>query len=79
MGELLIFGEYVGFDGAGVVGPEDSAKSDESCSVVRPGGSAGAWLSSDGTEAGAGTGAGLVVGGGVEGRRPSEGRLMSTA
>ena len=56
MGELLIFGEYVGLDGAGVVGPEDSAKSEESCSVVRPGGSAGAWASSDGT------GTGLVVG-----------------
>ena len=42
IGEQLIFGEYVGFDGAGVVGPEDSAKSEESCSVVRPGGSVGA-------------------------------------
>ena len=41
MGELLIFGEFVGFDGAGVVGPEDSAKSEESCSVVRPGGRVG--------------------------------------
>ena len=58
MGELLIFGEYVGFDGAGVVGPEDSAGSEESFSVVRPGGSVGAWLSSGATD----TGTGLMVG-----------------
>lgn len=64
VGELLIFGEYVGFDGAGVVGPEDSAKSEESFSVVRPGGRVGVWLSSRATDTGAaGTeAAGLVAG-----------------
>lgn len=68
--EPTILGEYAGLDTDGVVGPEDSATSEaRSRSLVSPGGRVGIGVSS-GTACGRG---------GVGGRRPKEGRSMSTA
>lgn len=70
-GSPAILGEYAALEPAGVVGPEDSAKSDER-SFSRPGGRAGIGRSSE-----------LLwetdVVGGVGRRRPSAWRSMSTA
>lgn len=73
-GEPAILGEYPGLDAAGVVGPDDSATSERSFSLARPGGRAGIGNSSD-----EGLGTGCVGGVGVGRCNPSDGKSMSTA